>query len=145
LDGEHFTLLERARLAQKFFAVPREESSDYHVCRRVQVIEDLAALCNRHLKRTIAPGEFDESDPVNKLADTFPLICPTMCLFCLGNKKRITFSRPGHLRRHVRDTHLRYCKDVDSSFPCPHPECKENLKGVMHFRNHAAVIHGTNL
>src|SRR4029077_7507327 len=123
------------------FTMPREESQDYHVCCQVQVIEDFAALCNRHLyhlKRKIAPGRFDKPEPVNKFADKFPLICPTMYLFCLGDEQRaVTFSHPGHLRRHVRNTHLRYCKMwmPHSLVPIQHVK---RIKGVMHFRNYVA-------
>jgi hypothetical protein len=77
----------------------------------------------------------------------FPTICSsTQCLFCLGDTRlplesRIfCFSRPRKAREHVERQHLQFF-NANDLIPCPHPECKEVLRGVMHFKNHAASVH----
>jgi hypothetical protein len=77
----------------------------------------------------------------------FPMICSsTQCLFCLGDTRlphesRIfCFSRPRKAREHVERQHLRFF-NANDLISCPHPECKEVLQGVMHFKNHAASVH----
>ncbi|EDN08847.1 hypothetical protein I7I51_00505 [Histoplasma capsulatum] len=149
-----FTCVERARLARSLFrslgsSAAEEDKPHRH---RMQVIHDWTALCGLQgipYKQGDPPRELvglkEEASPID--GDMTPIVCPaTQCLFCLGNEQRATnsrpysFSRPDKLRRHVYDCHLRFLAS-DACFPCPHPACSENLWGITHFKDHAALIH----
>ncbi|OJD23048.1 hypothetical protein ACJ73_05606, partial [Blastomyces percursus] len=149
-----FTCVERARLARSLFrslaSFAEEEHKPHH--HRMQVIHDWTALCNlqgipykQRDSRCELVGLKEEPSPID--GDMTPTVCPaTQCLFCLGNEQRASnsrpysFSRPDKLRRHVYNCHLRYLAP-DACFPCPHPACSENLWGITHFKDHAALIH----
>ena len=125
--------------------------------RRIQTIKAMVKFCRvRHAprqKRSIPSrdwgvAEKDETvDEKMPELQQFPLICSsTQCLFCLGDTRlphesRIfCFSRPRKAREHVERQHLRFFNATDL-ISRPHPECKEVLHGIMHFKNHAASVH----
>jgi hypothetical protein len=146
-----FTFQERARLARDIFAMTTPETPVQLLHRRVQGIKDWMALCKLRSRRLARRAQtFEAFEPNNNIvADTFPLTCsPTQCLFCLGDEgmslesRRFSFSRPDNLRRHVNNLHLQQIRD--KQFSCPHPACAEELKGVMHFKTHAALVHSVD-
>jgi hypothetical protein len=80
-------------------------------------------------------------------ASQFPIIyTSTQCLFCLKNtqlsykSRAFCFSRPRKAREHVERQHLRFLTP-NEPMPCPHPQYKEVLQSIMHFKNHAATVH----
>lgn len=159
-DGKiQFTCTEWAHLTSNLFRPldPCETTKDAIHSHRLQVISDWSILCSLqgvpYKRRVSACGlktsKMETDDPVG--ASTFPIVClATQCLFCLGNDqlaynaRTYSFSRTDHLRRHVRDTHLRYLAP-DIEFQCPHPACLKSVQGIMHFKNHAALTHKTSL
>ncbi|EEH33963.2 hypothetical protein PAAG_05012 [Paracoccidioides lutzii Pb01] len=142
-DDVRFASAERACLARSLFQPL--SSSVHKTCelhgRRVQVIRDWTALCGLQgvpYKQKASLGDLvtlkGELKPID--VDIFPMICPaTQCLFCLGNEQwacnfsPYSFSRTEKMRRHVYDCHLRYLAS-DACFPCPHPVCSENVRGI---------------
>ncbi|EER43199.1 FluG protein [Histoplasma capsulatum H143] len=148
-----FTCVERARLARSLFRSLSSSVEEKHTLHplRIQVICDWTALCSLQgvpYKQRNLLSELVGLKEANLVdGDMTPTICPaTQCLFCLGNEQKASnsrpysFSRPDKLRRHVYDCHLRYLAP-DACFPCPHPTCSENLWGITHFKDHAALIH----
>ncbi|QSS56756.1 hypothetical protein I7I53_05058 [Histoplasma capsulatum var. duboisii H88] len=148
-----FTCVERARLAHSLFRSLSSSVEEKHTLHPlwIQVICDWTALCSLQgvpYKQRNLLSELVGLKEANLVdSDMTPTICPaTQCLFCLENKQKASnsrpysFSRPDKLRRHVYDCHLRYLAP-DACFPCPHPTCSENLWGITHFKDHAALIH----
>jgi hypothetical protein len=160
---------EHERVADAFFGPTAETlTGDEALSRRIQVVNDLAVLCELREPPKRGPkldwSKYDEETDLDgtdtstaessenlKLEDASQmpdLSFPTdQCIFCAGDTTLRTFhprskQRPDSLRRHLENQHLsRLTEQVD----CPHHVCKE--QGVEPFPNrevwlnHAAVVH----
>jgi Protein of unknown function (DUF3435) len=125
--------------------------------RRIQTIKAMVKFCRirqaPRQKRSMPSRDWGvvekdetEDEKIPELRQ-FPIICSsTQCLFRLGDtqlshESRIfCFSRPRKAREHVERQHLQFF-NANDLISCPHPECKEVLHGIMHFKNHAATVH----
>jgi len=159
---------ERARIARAFFDPPSSAKHDGNLDRQVSIIEDFVSLCNRQERRPRKPrrtwgdgtatissdddrsdidvkSECSESDA--PLRCQFPLQCrPFQCLHCLGDA-----TLPLHERQHVfgskhslqRHFHRHHQFQPGQSCPFPNVTCEQlALKSLMHFKSHAAGVHG---
>jgi hypothetical protein len=157
---------ERTRVADALF-FSKDNIEQELLDRRISIISDLTALCflreTRNQKGSILlkANEKAEEEAYEKVDEEkseelidpnlFPLVCPsTQCLFCLGNEclsygaRTYSFSRTDTLRKHVQAAHLRYLK-TDDIITCPYPVCEAKLEGIMHFKNHVAIVHNVFL
>lgn len=81
----------------------------------------------------------------------FSIICsPYQCLFCIGSpdlpldERLREYKNKFSLQRHIQRCGFRFIHS-EEAIPCPHPHPRcdgVSLHGVMHFKNHAAKIHG---
>ncbi|KAL9082612.1 MAG: hypothetical protein Q9165_008843 [Trypethelium subeluteriae] len=123
---------------------------------RLDFIDSLALLCTRRDPRNRGhhPEVALRRLPGSRIRPFFPLKTNTrQCLFCLGDKK-LTLKKRGFcwttrykMWDHVESHHLRHIAP-NKSFTCPHPQCHEDgveVVDIIHFKNHAARIHGVLL
>ena len=131
-----------------------EKSIDW----RVQLINDLIALCDRRERRHSITRretqrlliESDESKKKSFTSDSFSLRCRLFqCLFCLENvdlskeDRRHDYANRFSLRRHLRRCHAKRVRE-DNEIHCSHShvECAELMfNDVSHFKNHVAKVH----
>ncbi len=159
---------ERARIAQAFFDPPASPRCERALERQITIVDDLASLCTRQERRlrkprplwedsTATSSSDDETSDVDikpeysqsdaPLGCQFPLRCrPFQCLCCLGDtalalrERQYIFGSKHSLQRHF-DRHHQF--QPGQSCPFPNEECaKSMLKSLMHFKNHAAGVHG---
>ena len=162
---------ERARIAQAFFDPPSSAKCNGNLDRQVLIVEDLVSLCVRQERRPRKPrrtweestatslSDDDTSDVDIKLecsdSDTLPgcqfsLQCqPFQCLNCLGDarlplcERQHVFGSKHSLQRHF-DRHHRF--QSGQNCPFPNDECTQLvLDSLMHFKNHAAGVHGIHM
>ncbi len=164
-----YAFVERSRIAKAFFDPPSTHGAEGDVDWRVSIVDDMVSLCIRHegmfrkarrMRRIQArEKDFDdeaerplnavksESDSDSSISHLFPVRCkPYQCLYCLGDtdlplKERLhNLGSKYSLQRHFDRRHpFRPCEPC----PFPHPECVAvTLDSVMHFKNHAATVHG---
>ncbi len=164
-----YAFMERSRIAKAFFDPPSTHGAEGDVDWRVSIVDDMVSLCIRQEGmfrkarriRRIQAREIDLDDeaecPLNAVKSDskldssipylFPVRCkPYQCLYCLGDT-----DLPLEERLHNLDSKYSLQRHFDRRHPfrphepCPfpHPECAAvTLDSVMHFKNHAATIHG---
>ena len=159
---------ERARIAKAFFDPLSTAVANGNLEWRISIADDMVSLCSRQegvfrkARRTRRMRTDDvgaeptmptikiepESESDSPALVPFPLQCqPYQCLYCLGNvnlpmEERLhNLGSKYSLQRHFdRRQHL---FRMGGPCPFPHPECAEvTLDSVVHFKNHAARIHG---
>lgn len=166
------SFIERTRIAEAFFDQPTAFTADDGLARRIRIIWDLALLCTLREIRTSTVRRKQScwvnsiGDQVEDLsasesskletsrADTFLLQChPYQCIFCLGDHsltvedRRRIYASKDSVKQHVQRCRLKKFQP-DELMPCPHPHpaCAEViLRGIMHFKNHAATVHNSYL
>lgn len=79
----------------------------------------------------------------------YPTVLPhPVCLICIGNeefsyeRRMRCIPRKDVLKKHV-ETHFRIA-ELQSEFPCRHPNCSDMLVDMMHFKRHALDVHGVS-
>lgn len=164
-----YALVERSRIAKAFFDPPSTRGAEGNVDWRVSIVDDMVSLCirqegrfrkARRIRRIHARGSFLDNDaecPLNavksesesnsSIPHLFPVRCkPYQCLYCLGDTHLPLEERLHNLgSKHSLQRHLDRRHPFRPREPCPfpHPECAAvTLDSVMHFKNHAAIIHG---
>lgn len=159
---------ERARIAQAFFDPPESAKPDGNLDRQISIVEDLISLCARQERRPRRPRQsWDDKAAINlsddatsdvdinpkgsdidaTIGDRFPFQCqPFQCLHCLGDttlplfERRHVFGSKHSLQRHF-DRHHQF--QPGQNCPFPNNECTQlTLESPMHFKNHAARVHG---
>jgi Protein of unknown function (DUF3435) len=93
------------------------------------------------------PVSESEREPESLVPNLLPLRCKTyQCLYCLGDaalplKERLhNLGSKYSLQRHFDRRHL---FQPGETCPFPHPACAAvPLNNVIHFKNHAATVHG---
>ncbi|KAG8531641.1 uncharacterized protein KY384_003272 [Bacidia gigantensis] len=158
---------ERARIAQAFFDPPSSAECDGNPDRQISIVDDLVTLCTRQERRLRKPRRSWEDDTANSSSDDntdmeikseysgsdvpaghhFPLQCrPFQCLHCIGNatlpllERQHVFGSKHSLQRH-HDRHHGF--QPGQNCPFPNDECAQlALASLMHFKNHAAGVHG---
>ena len=163
-----YAFMERSRIAKAFFDPLSTCGAEDDVDWRVSIIDDMVSLCirqegvfrkARRIRRIQARGgclddaerplSAVKSDPKSdsSIPYIFPVRCkPYQCLYCLGDidlplEERLhNLGSKYSLQRHFDRRHpFRPCEPC----PFPHPKCAAvTLNSVMHFKNHAATIHG---
>lgn len=161
--------MERSRIAKAFFDPPSTHGAEGDVDWRVSIVDDMVSLCIRHkgifrkarrIRRIQARGN-DLDDDAERLLNAvksdpgsdssipylFFVRCKLyQCLYCLGDtdlplEERLhNLGSKYSLQRHFDRRHPFRPRE-----PCPfsHPECAAvTLDSVMHFKNHAATVHG---
>lgn len=166
-----YSFPERRRIAEEFI---RSRSSISDISRKISIIKDLIRLCRRQecgvLKasrkrmRRLSDSEAAGRDSPPSLPHSvrtdlsesetdnyaqFPVKCnPFQCLICLGDRGKPLLDRlhsygsKFSMQRHVSNSH-RLRPDA-----CPHPDpscTKIAIKSTMHYKNHAAAVHGIEL
>ena len=110
--------------------------------RRIQARESDLDDAERPLNAVKSESESDSS-----ISHLFPVRCkPYQCLYCLGDtdlplEERLhNLGSKYSLQRHFDRRHP---FRVREPCPFPHPECAAvTLDSVMHFKSHAATVHG---
>jgi hypothetical protein len=76
----------------------------------------------------------------------YPTVLPhPVCLICIGNVEYTYDRRMRHiprkdvLKKHM-ETHFRLL-ELQSEFPCRHPNCSAMLVSIEHFKRHASDVH----
>ena len=165
---------ERSRIAKTFFDPPSTIGVDGNIDWRVSVVDDLVSLCTLQEGRFRKPRlkqrtQAVQDHPDNLGSDCVPnpvksepselefqvphsslLICkPFQCLVCLGDctlplsERQHNLGSKFSLQRHFDRCHT---FRPGESCPFPHPECAAvTLNSLMHFKNHAAMIHGIHM
>jgi hypothetical protein len=170
-----FWYQEHERVADAFFGPTAETLTGTEaLSRRIQVINDLVALCElrqpsgREQRTDWSRFEEDidldgaDSATVESTDDTASggslhtadLIFPAnQCMFCAFDKTLRTFhrrtkQRPDSLRRHLENQHLGRFSSTDS-VTCPHEVCNDTSIAPFLSRegwlNHAAIVHKYDL
>ncbi len=164
-----YAFMERSRIAKVFFNPPSTRGAEGDVDWRVSIVDDMMSLCirqkgvfrkARRIRRIQARGnDLDDdaerpltavkSDPGSDslISHLFPVRCkPYQCLYCLGDtnlplEERLhNLGSKYSLQRHFDRRHPFRPREP---YPFPHPECAAvTLDNVMHFKNHAATVHG---
>ncbi len=158
---------ERARIAQAFFDPLSSAECDGNLDRQISIVDDLVSLCTRQERRPRKPRRSWEDDTATSSSDDstdvdiksecsdsdapvgcqFPLQCqPFQCLHCIGDatlplhERQHIFGSKHSLQRHF-DRHHRF--QPGQHCPFPSDECTQLvLESLMHFKNHAAWVHG---
>lgn len=153
---------ERARIANAFWGPNAGTlAGEAALHQRIQVVEDLAALC--HLREQRVPGRRInnyESDSIAKSSSSIegvkhksdspgiPLHCPlSQCIVCfneLGPRLTHEFTRIDSIRRHVQDKHA---AKMAPAYKCEHPACRgiEPPGNLKAFLRHAAKVHNYDI
>lgn len=163
-----YSFEERACIAQAFFDPPGSAKPDGNLDRQISIVGDLISLCARQERRPRKPRQsWDDKAAINlsddptsdvdinpessdmdaTVEDRFPLQCqPFQCLHCLGDttlplfERRHVFGSKHSLQRHF-DRHHQF--QPGQNCPFPNNECTRlTLESLMHFKNHAAGVHG---
>ena len=164
-----YTFEERSRIAKAFFNPPSTHGAEGDVDWRVSIVNDMVSLCirqegrfrkARRIRRIHARGSFLDDDaecPLNavksepesdsSIPHLFPVWCkPYQCLYCLGDTDLLLEERLHNLgSKYSLQRHFDRRHSFQPCEPCPfpHPECAAvTLDSLMHFKNHAATIHG---
>ena len=165
-----YVFMKRSRIAKAFFNPPSTRGAEGDVDWRVFIVDDIMSLCirqegvfrkARRIRRIQARGnDLDDNAerPLNAvkfdpgsdflISHLFFVRCkPYQCLYCLDD---IDLSLKERLHNLDSKYSLQRYFDRRYSFrprePCsfPHLECAAvTLDSVMHFKNHAATVHGT--
>jgi len=158
---------ENARIAQAFFDPPSSAKCDRNLDRQISIVDDLVSLCTRQERRPRKPRQSWEEDTATSSSDDstdidikmersdsdapigcqFPLQCrPFQCLHYIGDAKlpllerQHVFGSKYSLQRHF-DKHHHF--QPGQNCPFPNDECAQlALKSLMHFKVHAAEVHG---
>ena len=162
-----YVFVEQSRIVKAFFDPPSTHDAEGDMDWRVSIVDDTVSLCIRQEGvfrrprqiRRIQVGESDLDDDAKRPLNTvksesdssiphlFPVRCkPYQCLYCLGDtdlplEERLhNLGSKYSLQRHF-DRHHPFRSREPCSFT--HPECAAiTLDSVMHFKNHAATVHG---
>ena len=166
-----YAFVERSRIAKAFFDPPLTLGTNGDADWRVSIVDDLVSLCalqegrfrkarqkqrirviESHLDDhgsdcTSDSVKSESSESESHLPQVFPLRCkPYQCLHCLGNRTLPSDERLHNLgskfslQRHFDRCHI---FRPGQSCPFPDPECAVvTLDSLMHFKNHAAKVHG---
>ena len=164
-----YAFVERSRIAKAFFDPLSTCGAKDDMDWRVSIVDDMVSLCIRQEGvfrkarriRRIQARERDpdddgerplkavksESESDSSIAYLFPIRCkPYQCLYCLGDtdlplEERLhNLGSKYSLQRHFDRRHPFRPREP---CPFPHPECAAvTLDSVMHFKNHAATVHG---
>ena len=164
-----YAFVERSRIAKAFFDPLSTCGAKDDMDWRVSIVDDMVSLCIRQegvfrkarRTRRIQVRKRDPDDdaerPLNavksesksdsSIAYLFPVRCkPFQCLYCLGDtglplEERLhNLGSKYSLQRHFDRRHPFRPREP---CPFPHPECAAvTLDTVMHFKNHAATVHG---
>ena len=163
-----YTFVERSRIAKAFFDPPSTLNTDGNLDWRVSIVDDLVSLCalqegrfrkarSKQRTRVIndpsddndsdGTSDFVKSESESRLPQVFPLRCkPYQCLHCISNRtlpseeRFHNFGSKFSLQRHFNRCHT---FRPGQSCPFPRPGCATLiLESLMHFKNHAAKVHG---
>ena len=164
-----YAFVERSRIVKVFFDPLSTCGAKNDMDWRVFIVDDMVSLCSRQKRmfrkarrtRKIQARERDsdddakyslkavkfESESDSSIPYLFPVRCkPYQCLYCLNDtdlplEKRLhNFGNKYSLQRHFD---RRYPFRPREPYPFPHPECAAfTLNNAMHFKNHAATVHG---
>jgi len=165
-----YAFVERSRIAQAFFDPLSALGAEGDVGWRVSIVDDLVSLCtlqegrfrkaSRRRKTRVVESPPDDADVEctlnavtsesklkSQVRQLFPLRCkPYQCLHCLGNRTLPLDERLHNLgSKFSLQRHFDRCHTFrpGEPCPCPHPECAAvTLNSMMHFKNHAAKVHG---
>ena len=164
-----YAFVERSRIAKAFFDPLSTCGAKDDMDWRVSIIDDMVSLCIRQEGvfrkarriRRIQARERDpdddaerplkavkfESESDSSIPYLFPVrYKPYQCLYCLGDtdlpleERLYNLGSKYSLQRHFDRRHpFQPCEPC----PFPYPECAAvTLDSVMHFKNHAATVHG---
>ena len=164
-----YAFMERSRIAKAFFDPPSTHGAECDVDWRISIVDDMVSLPirqegvflkARRIRRIQArEADFDddakpplntiksESESDSSISYLFPVRCkPYQCFYYLGDTN-LTLEERLHnlgskysLQRHFDRRHPFRPREP---CPFPHPECAAvTLDSVMHFKNHAATVHG---
>ncbi|OJD12104.1 hypothetical protein AJ78_07253 [Emergomyces pasteurianus Ep9510] len=148
---EFFATIDTTEIKRQLLGLSVSEELKMDDEDNVQFVFKERALREGSRKRKVSSTDFRTDFAPDGIidADTFPITCPgTQCLFCLGDSQlphsapMYSFSRPGHVRRHVQACHLRYL-DPDALLWSPHPSCPDVVDGVKDFQGHALLVHNS--
>lgn len=161
-----YTFEERNRIAQAFFDRSSSVKYDGNLDRHVAVVNDLVSLCTRRERRPRklrtswedTPGTNPSDKATNLEIETTSLdfdVPPQrqalgcqafQCLYCMGDatlpsqERQHIFGSKHSLQRHT-DRHHRF--QPGQVCPFPNDDCAHlSFESLMHFKNHAAVVHG---
>lgn len=164
-----YAFMERLRIAKVFFNLSSTRGAEGDVNWRISIVDDMMSLCirqkgvfrkARRIRRIQARGnDLDDnaerpltavksdSESNSLISHLFPIRCkPYQCLYCLNDinlplKKRLhNLGSKYSLQRHFDRRHPFRPREP---YSFPHPECAAvTLDNVMHFKNHAATVHG---
>ena len=164
-----YAFVERSRIAKAFFDPLSTCGAKDDMDWRISIVDDMVSLCIRQegvfrkarRTRRIQARERDsdddaerplkavkfESESDSSIPYLFPVRCkPYQCLYCLGDtdlplEERLhSLGSKYSLQRHFDRRHPFRPREP---CPFPHPECAAfTLDSVMHFKNHAATVHG---
>ena len=163
-----YSFEERARIAQVCFDPSGSAKPDGYLDRQISIVGDLISLCARQERRSRRPRQsWDDKAAINlsenvtsdvdmnpecsdieaTIGDHFSLQCqPFQCLHCLDDatlslcERRHVFGSKHSLQRHF-DRHHQF--QSGQNCPFPNNECTQlTLESLMHFKNHAAGVHG---
>ncbi len=170
-ESIRYAFVERACIAQAFFDPPSAFDAEGDVGWRVSIVDDLVSLCPlqegrfRKVSRrrrirviecdledvdaeyTLNAVMFKSAESESQVPHLFSLRCKQyQCLHCLENRSLPLDERLHNLgskfslRRHFGRCHT---FRPGESCPFPRPECAAvTLNSMMHFKNHAAKVHG---
>ena len=168
LELIQYAFMERSRISKAFFDPPSTLSTDGNLDWRVSIVDDLVSLCAlqegrfrkaRSKQRTQAINDYSEdydwentsdfvkSGSESHLPQVFSQRCkPYQCLHCISNRTLPSEERFHNLgSKFSLQRHFDRCHTFrpGQSCPFPHPECTTViLNSLMHFKNHAAKVHG---
>ncbi len=115
--------------------------------RKTRVIESYPDDADAESTSNAVPSKPSESESESQICHLFPLRCNQyQCLHCLGNRSLPLDERLHNLgSKFSLQRHFDRCHTFRPGEPCPfpHPECAAiTLNSMMHFKNHAAKVHG---
>ncbi|KAF6238810.1 hypothetical protein HO173_003317 [Letharia columbiana] len=169
---DEFAFVERSRIAKAFFDPPSTRGPEGDVDCRVSIVDDMVSLCIRQegvfrkarrirriQGRKSHPRDADTECTSNAVKSEstsesdfpgphlFPARCkPYQCLYCLGDANLPLEERLHNLgSKYSLQRHFDRRHPFPPGEPCPFPHsvCSAvTLNSVMHFKNHAAKVHG---